>query len=302
MRPAETISFGFVVLLAICTLIAQTHPFLLWTHTWQFAVGAILGAALLAVRAFVVRFGERGEAYVRLGAVGGAAMAANLAYAAYVVGQPQRIQATPGQMFRPPHSVGTVLRFPPVNARDLLAGHSPDTVSIVAQNVITLPEGHTVRSGPYVFHALSGPLAFVSAASTAGEPVTITQPGGAAFLSPYLTFAALEGGQPQDAFALPALHRTVRVAYYSGIPSRGIDIPFLVVAIAEENGGLLYHGVALSGKPLVKSGVRLTFLLGTYPVVMLSSAPPIVPFVIGAGLVGIGLLGYVLTTLRRDRP
>jgi hypothetical protein len=143
------------------------------------------------------------------------------------------------------------------------------------------------------------PIARVRARDTAGRPVTTTQPNGAAFLSPYLTFPSVDtDGRQVDYFSVPPLHRDVGVKYFSGLPERGIDVPFLALEIREENGAKLYDGVAVDGRPLAKAGLTLTFALGTYPSVIMTGAAPLWIFATGVTLVIAGVAGYAFTALR----
>ncbi|HXW77493.1 MAG TPA: hypothetical protein VEJ20_08795, partial [Candidatus Eremiobacteraceae bacterium] len=130
------------------------------------------------------------------------------------------------------------------------------------------------------------------------------QPDGAAFLSPYLTFTGMDGAQPEDYFAVPALHRDVQVDYWPGLPSRGIDIPFLAIRISAQNGGSLYEGAAISGRTITKAGVSLRFVIGTYPVVDAATAPPMTAYAAGMALLalGIGVLAVDATLHARARP
>jgi hypothetical protein len=241
-----------------------------------------------------------------LAALGGALLAACVAFAAFLIGQPERVPAAPGQTYRPPHGSGIAVVFPDVSIGSATpAGQVrwPDSVAIQsASGSSDARSGDTVRTGAFVFRVATGPIAHVDARSPADKPVTVTQPDASAFLSPYLTFGGLDGDQPEDYFAVPALHRTVQVDYWSGLPSRGIDVPFLALRIAEENGGSLYEGVAVSGRTLRKAGIVLTFSIGTYPVVTASSAPPLVPFWAGIAMVLAGVVSAMASMIvRRSR-
>ena len=145
-------------------------------------------------------------------------------------------------------------------------------------------------------------IALVSAASPDGKHVTITQPQGETFVSPYLLFPTSSGGQRVDFFAVPPLHRTVNVTYYPSYrdDARHIYIasPFVLVQIREENGAALYRGATVSGRPIRGGGMRISFVLGTFPVVALSAAPATLPYAVGLLMLASGLAGYVWTALR----
>ena len=287
-----------LILAAVAAIVAAAEvaaPFDALLHAWWFALAiSLCGAGLLwygCALLFATQIRRRAAA---LASLGGALLAALVAASAFLVGQPERVPAAPGQAYRPPHGGATVILFPDVPAAAITSagGGWPDGVTVEdAFGSHRASAGDVLRSGGFVLRVDDGPIAYVDARSPAGRPVTITQPDGAAFLSPFLTFTGMDGAQPEDYFALPALHRTVQVDYWAGLQEKGIDVPFLVLRIAEENGGGLYEGVAVSGRPLRKAGVTLTFRLGTYPVVTASSAPPLVPFWAGIAMVVAGIAG-----------
>ncbi len=294
MQDLDVPALGLATIAALIAAAEMVSPFQPLLHVWWFALAvALCGAALLWYAAAALLGRRAGPA--ALAALGGAVLAACVASAAFVQGQPQRVPAAPGQVYRPPHGGSTRLAFPDVPAATL-AGTQPWPGRVTVSDAFGTRDaaaGEVVRSGEFVFKVDTGPVAHVDASDPKGRPVTITQPDGAAFLSQYLTFTGLDGDKPEDYFALPALHRTVQVDFWPGLPSRGIDVPFVVLRIAEENGGALYEGVAVSGRPLRKAGVGLTFVLGTYPVVTASSAPPLVPFWAATAMVAAGLVGSI---------
>ncbi|MFI5388706.1 MAG: hypothetical protein ACHQY2_03225, partial [Candidatus Eremiobacterales bacterium] len=208
----------------------------------------------------------------------------------------------PGQTYRPAHSTGVAIAFPAVEPPTKAGILWPGTVDVLEPfGSQTASPGQIVRAGAFVLKVDSGPMALVDARSANGEPVTVTQPNGADFLSPYLTFAGLDGDKPEDYFAVPAVHRSVQVDYWPGLPSRGINVPFLVMRIAEENGGTLFEGVAVSGRALNRAGLILTFTLGEYPTVTASSAPPLLVFWAGVAMVVAGIALQGVRTMR-SRP
>jgi len=291
---------GLSVCLAAAAALETFRPFLPAVHQWWFALAALAAGVYVLAVGIGSTLGGR-DAGAALASLGGALLAAGIAFASFVGGAPERVGAAPGQLFRPPHGASVAVAFPDVTS----ARAWPDTVTVAEGAASTTAgAGDEVRAGAFVFDVGSGPIALVAARSPRGSPVTVTQPSGAAFLSPYLTFPAFDGDRPADEFAVPALHRVVQVDYWSGLPSRGIDIPFLALRISEQNGGTLYEGVAVSGRALTKAGVSLTFTLGTYPIVEMASAPPRVPFWAGVAMVFAGLTGYLIskTNGRTARP
>jgi len=281
----------------------ELRPFAAPVHSWVVVVVVVLaGAFLLSAALATLHSTEQRERLAALGAFGGALLAGAIVHAAFLVGTPERVPGAPGQTYSPTGAGGVAVIFPPVSTEDLQRARVdwPDSVFIRSHGgSAVLAAGQARRSGSYVFRALRGPIAYVTAKTLDGRSVTVTQPNGAAFASPYLTFPTVEGDRPSDLFAAPALHRFVSVAYYAGLPEHGIDIPFLLLEINEENGGTLYQGVAVDGRPLRKAGMQLEFRLGTYPVILMASAPAPLPFACGAAMIAIGFAGYVLLSIGR---
>ena len=284
--------------IALAAAVEVAAPFAPLLHEWWLALGVtLLGTYVLVVGVAALRSPDGRAAAVAC--LGGALLAGAFAFAAFLGGQPERVPGAPGQTYRPAHSTGVSLVFPPVAPPSKAGIFWPRTVVIQEPfGSQTASPGQVVRAGAFVLKVDSGPIALIDARSAGGAPVTVTQPNGADFLSPYLTFAGIDGDKPEDYFAVPAVHRTVQVDYWPGLPSRGIDVPFLVLRIAEENGGTLFEGVAVSGRALKHAGLALTFTLGEYPIVTASSAPPLLVFWAGVAMIVAGTLVHGIRTMR----
>jgi hypothetical protein len=284
--------------ITLLTSVEVTAPFAPLEHEWWLALVVTLGGTYVLVTGVAaLRTGEGRAAGVAC--LGGALLAGSFAFASFLGGQPERVPAAPGQTYKPAHSSGVSIVFPAVEAPTKAGILWPGTVVIQEPfRSQTAAPGQIVRAGAFVLKIDSGPVALVDARSANGQPVTVTQPSGADFLSPYLTFTGLDGDKPEDYFAVPAVHRTVQVDYWSGLPSRGIYVPFLVLRIGEENGGTLFEGVAVSGRPLKRAGLVLTFTLGKYPTVTAASAPPLLAFWAGVAMVAAGIVVQVARTIR----
>ncbi|HXM17671.1 MAG TPA: hypothetical protein VN934_02555 [Candidatus Tumulicola sp.] len=299
MTRAGAPALALAIVTAAGAAVFEVRPFLAVFHTWVFAVLALLvGLLLLAQGIASVRARTRAEGFAALGALGGALLAGSMVVAAFLVGPPHVVQGVPGQFY--PVGPGAAISYPEVSAQRLAANDAPSEVAVSAgAGRARLGPDQEVRLGAYVFTARLTPIAYVAARSAKGLPMTVTQPNGATFVSPYLLFPLQRGAQHIDAFAVPALHRTVQVVYYSGLPERGITTPFVLLQVAEENGGVVSQGVTISGKPYRARGVTLTFALGKYPVVSVASAPAPIPFFAGLLMLGAGLVGYFSVGLRR---
>jgi hypothetical protein len=302
MRPgAAALSVAIVV--AGFAGAAEMRPFAAYFHGYLVDLPVGLCAAYLIFSAGCGAFaGLAKERFAAVGSLGGALLAASLLYADIVAGPPVRVPAAPGQAFVAPHVPRVSVLFPdlPGAGRDITRW--PQAAALRdGEKTLSLAQGEIVRANTFAFTAVNWPIARVRARDTAGRPVTTTQPNGAVFLSPYLTFPDVDtDGRQVDYFSVPPLHRDVGVKYFQGLPERGIDVPFLALEIREENGAKLYDGVAVDGRPLAKAGLILIFALGTYPSVIMTGAAPMWLFALGVMLVVAGVAGYAVATWRTD--
>jgi hypothetical protein len=294
---AITLSLALAVL-ALATFAVQ-RPYEPAIHRWEAALAVALVAIILVIVSLRGVFGSRRERFAALGGLGGVVIAVAFLAAELLVGPPQRILSAPGQTYRPPSSAHVAIIFPAVAPGDLERGTSPSSLNVVTgKRILPLGVGQQLRVHSYVLRADNWPAAYVQTWSAQHVAQTVTQPAGVAFVSPVLQFPiADKDGLLTDSFAVPALHRSVRLKYYPGLPSRGIDIPFLQLEIDEENGGSLFGGVAVSGKILRQAGMELRFDLGTYPVVSIAGAPDQLVYSVGAALIVLGIIGFALFTL-----
>ncbi|MBV8280692.1 MAG: hypothetical protein JO347_01350 [Candidatus Eremiobacteraeota bacterium] len=300
-------TLGTAIVAAVAAIIFAMRPFDAPFHHWAFAVAAaIVGLALLAQGALGLRPAQPQERFAALGGLGGALLCAAMVSAAFAVGPPHEMSGSPGQIAPLRQGARLAVAFPMVT--QTAAGlDAPDAVELLQAGAAPAPlrDGDTRRTGQYVLAVSSGPLAFVRATMPDGRPVTVTQPQGASFASPYLLFPASQGEQRLDYFAVPPLHRTVNVAYYASYrdEARGIMIPtpFVLVQINEENGAQLYRGATVSGHPIRAAGMIVTFTLGRYPAVTLASGPALLPLGLGVLMLVAGLIGYAWTNLRAEK-
>ena len=300
MRPgAAALSVAIVV--AGFAAAVELRPFVSYLHGYVVDLPVGFAAAFLAISACFggLTADARGR-FAALGALGGALLAAGVLYADIAVGPPVRIPAAPGQSYTTPHVPGVAVLFPALPGTGQDITRWPTAAAVRERNrTYPLAPGETLRADALAFTAVNWPIARVRARDPAGRPVTTTQPNGAAFLSPYLTFPTVDtDGREVDSFNMPSLHREIGVKYFPGLPERGIDVPFLALEIREENGARLYDGVAVDGRPLAKAGIVLSFALGTYPLVIMTGAAPLWLFALGTSIVLAGAAGYAVATWR----
>ena len=148
----------------------------------------------------------------------------------------------------------------------------------------------------------------IDARDARGAHLTITQPAGAAFLSPVLLMEqrqTIDGfSLPYDEFALPGAHRIVKTVLFSAQQTASLPAlaqiggPVVLFDMEDETGAELPHGIAVSGdgRTVVVGGVRLTPAVLTYPAVD-------VLFVPDADVVALGIVAAaagLLLTLRAN--
>jgi hypothetical protein len=297
---AGVLSLCLAIAVAALAQVARANPFDPALHHWGLTLAvALVGLFLLACATRSLRPSRPDEGFAALGALGATVIAIAFVSAELTVGPPQAIAAAPGQTYHPPHFSSVAIEYPQTDARSL-AMHPPSGVLVVTDGrAAALSVGSQLRTRSFVFDARSWPAAYVLASSSVRIAQTVTQPNGAAFVSPVLLFPDVDSdGLPVDSFSVPALHRDVHVKYYPGLPARGIDIPFVQLQVNEENGSTLFTGVSVSGRQLHVGGMDLTFMLGTYPVVTVAPIPDAFMTLAGACMVGIGLLGYLIAIVR----
>jgi hypothetical protein len=301
---ANVWSLVFAIAIFIVATIADRSPYDVALHRWGAALAVAIAGIWLLVSSLRSVSGTRPERFAALGSMGGVVIAVAFLGAELLVGPPQRVSAAPGQTYHPQHSGKLAIVFPAVDARGLGTGQRPvDVEVVIGSRRIPLPVGRETRVHSYVLRADRWPAAYVQAWSSNHIAQTVTQPQSAsAFVSPVLQFPSLDqDGFPIDSFAVPAIHRSVRLKYYSGLPSRGIDVPFVQLEIDEENGGPLFSGVAVSDRRLRKAGMELVFALGTYPVVSIAGAPDRLIYAIGTIVLVAGIVGFAISALAAER-
>ncbi len=302
---AVAIAVSMMVGALICA--EEIHPFIAGFHGWVLDLAvALSGTFALASALASVAARLMHERCAAIASIGGAMLAAAFIYADIVAGAPARVASAPGQVYVPASDARVAIDFPEVNGVDEVP-FWPEAVTVRdGDRVMQLAPDDAIRAGPFVFTAVRWPIARVRASDMRARPATVTQPNGAAFLSPFLTFPEIDtDGRPVDYFSVPPLHRDVGVKFFNGLPSRGITVPFLVLQIREENGATLYDGVAVDRRPIASSGLRLEFALGTYPSVIATGAAPIWLCALGIALVVGGFVGYALslpTKMKRPEP
>jgi hypothetical protein len=161
-------------------------------------------------------------------------------------------------------------------------------------------------AGSFILRGLPRSVAYVEVRDARGGRLTVTQPMGAAFLSPVLlmehrqNIAGLD--LPFDSFNVPAARRVVKAVLFT--PAQADMVlqgraragePAVLFAVDDENDRLLAHGIVLSdgGRAVRAGGLLLRATVATYPAVEVVSSPNLIASGIGLLLVLAGIAALV---------
>ncbi len=200
----------------------------------------------------------------------------------------QTVVAAPGQTVRV-DELGGALVFPLA-----MNGAASDRVQLRSGND-TIPIGSSHVQGSFLLQSIPRTVVAVDASDPHGAHLTVTQPTGAAFLSPVLLMQghqSIDGFDvPYDAFAVPAAHRSVKAVLFSNAQAArlpGLDGTQAAVLFDVESangrelrGGI---GVARSGQRVVLAGLALRPAIFDYPAIRIVSVPNL-PVTVAAALV-----------------
>ncbi|MDQ2873053.1 MAG: hypothetical protein M3R35_08005 [Candidatus Eremiobacteraeota bacterium] len=168
----------------------------------------------------------------------------------------------------------------------------------------TLAVGPSGRrySGGFVFWQTPRTVVYVEAFDTHGGHLTITQPTNATFLSPVLLMeqtTSITGMQvPVDTFSVPAVRRVVKAVLFS--PQQAAQLhstpaitgsAAVLFAVSDQNDRILPGGIGIvrNGAVRTLAGLRLRAATGTYPALVVASAPNLPILIAGllAALAGV---------------
>ncbi len=257
---------------------------------------ALVALAILTVAAARKRFRAAGTARTRAAVVVltiGATIVAVAGVASGLFGpDDQTIVGAPGQRVRV-EGLG-VLSFP-------FAGSSNADVVVTLERPLrpALPIGtRPSNAGSFILRGVPRDVAYVEARDPSGGPLTVTQPQGAAFLSPVLlmqhrqNIAGLD--LPFDSFNVPAARRVVKAVLFTPAEAamllQGRSRPgqaAVLFAVDDESGRLQRNGIALSagGGSVRAGGLALRATVESYPSVEIVSSPNLIATALGALLV-----------------
>jgi len=298
----DRVALVVLALVAIGATLAQdVAPGLDAYHSWQYATGLGFAALLLLAALWRAlrsgRLGGRRFAFALAGAltvsIGG--LASGLLGPDTIT-----VRGTPGTV-TPVPDLGVAAFFGQTDAAGIAAGTAAITLRSRSAAPVDIEPGHPIYGSMSVEYLVPAPAAFIDAHDSHGNHLTITQPQGAAFLSPILLFPAdqpIHGTTfPIDTFAVPAFARIVRTLYFSPaaekqFPHANFKGPVVLFSMTGDDGAQAGISIAESQKPVVVGGITLEATIGTYPRLAVASAPPLAASSIGiaAFLAALGAL------------
>lgn len=209
-------------------------------------------------------------------ALGGAVMALATIANGLFAPDNQTVVGAPGQRVRV-GDLGGSLAFPLAQP-----GAAPQKVEFLGPPLTTFvlrPAGRTV--------------VYVEARDARGKHLTVTQPQGAAFLSPVLLMQQQQQiaglTLPYDSFAVPAAHRIVKAVLFSpqqvamlrGI--QGLATSAVLFAVDDDSDRPLPHAIALcaDGQSVTVGGLSLRASVLEYPAIEVVAVPSLVAVGLG---------------------
>ncbi|MDQ6823650.1 MAG: LPXTG cell wall anchor domain-containing protein [Candidatus Eremiobacteraeota bacterium] len=164
-------------------------------------------------------------------------------------------------------------------------------------------------SGSFIVQAVARSVVRVSAFDKRGNRLTVTQPAGAAFLSPVLlmrTSTVIAGMTlPFDTFAVPAARRTVKAVLFTKQQAGQLRSrqalagqAAVLFAVSGPDDRIVPGGISIvaDGGQKAVGGLTLSAHVIEFPAFAVSSAPNSVALLVGLALLGLG--GFLL----RKRP
>jgi hypothetical protein len=291
-----------LALIAIAATLAQdVAPGLDAYHSWQYATGLAFAAlVLLAALWRALRSGRSGGRRFAF-ALAGALTVTIGGLASGLLGPDTiTVRGIPGTV-TPVPDLGVAAFFGQTDAAGIAAGNAGITLRSRGAAPVDIEAGHPIYGSMSVEYLVPAPAAFIDAHDAHGNHLTVTQPQGAAFLSPILLFPNEQPIHdkpfPIDTFAVPAFARVVRTLYFSVadekmFPNVHFNVPIVLFSMTGDDGAQVGITIAQSQKPVTLGGITLEATIGTYPRLAVASAPPLAASSIGiaAFVAGLGAL------------
>jgi hypothetical protein len=308
-------SRGIAIVVALgaigLTLAQDVRPGLDVYHTWQYAAALTIALIIMIPYAWGARTGSDGAAGRRIAfAITGAAAIAAGGLVSGLIG-PDTV--TVGG------SPGTVTPVPDLDAAAFFGSADPPTIARGDATVVlrrkgaeplAVSQGGRLFLGTSIVYLAARPAAYIVARDAGGDRLTVTQPTNPTFLSPVLLFPQdqpIRGkSYPLDTFAAPGVHRIARALYFSANDAQtfshlGSGGAALVLSVNDDSGKSVGLTIVPSGRDVAIGDLHITATLGTFPRLVIASAPHPALLIIGL-LMFIGGIGsaFVRPTRRNS--
>lgn len=282
------------------TLAQDVRPGLDFYHTWQYAAAMTIAIILIVAYAWGARSGSDGPAgqWTALGLCGALAVAVGGLLSGLIGPDTITVGGSPGTV-TPVPDLGAAAFFGSADPQTIARGDATVSLRRKGSDPLSIPADGKVFWGTSIAYLNSRPAAYIVARDASGNRLTITQPTNPTFLSPVLLFPQSQPlkdkSYPLDTFATPGVHRIVRALFFSADDAQafnhlGSRQPALVLSVNDDTGKSVGLTIAPSGRDVAIGDLHITATLGTFPQLVVASAPHPALLVIGL-LVFIGGAG-----------
>ena len=278
---ARGAAIAFAVLAIVLAFAQDALPARDWYHGWQYIT--VLAIAIVVMVSYVWRVRRGPGRRLALALCGAIAVAVAGLLSGLIGPDTVTVVGTPGTV-TPVVELNAAAFFPPATAESLVRGD--DTITLRSRVAAAREVGHrAVPLGLSIAFTQTRPAAYIVVRDARGDRLTVTQPSNPSFLSPVLLFRSAQDihgrSFPLDTFAVPALHRVVRVLYFGAADLAAFrktapaatDGPGAILSVSDDTGAPKGLTMAASGQTVRAADVNVTITLGAYPVLQVASAP-----------------------------
>jgi hypothetical protein len=295
------------------TVVQDLQPARDWYHSWQYIALLALAIVVMIGYAWSARGGADGTSgrRIALALVGAIATTVAGLLSGLIGPDTVTVVGTPGTV-TPVPDLGVAAFFAPADPASIARGDANITLRRRGDGPLEVGPQPTPVGLSVVFTQLR-PAAYVVARDARGNRLTVTQPTNPSFLSPVMLFRAQQQIRdktfPMDTFATPAAQRITRILYFSasdlaafrhGLGGGG-NAPGAVLSVADDAGNARGLTIAASGLPVHVADLDLTITLGTYPVLVIASAPQPIVMIAGIALFVLAGLWSLLSSRSSTR-
>jgi hypothetical protein len=291
------------------TLAQDVRPGLDLYHTWQYAAAMTIAIILIVAYAWGARSGSDGRAgqWIALGLAGALTVAVGGLLSGLIGPDTITVNGSPGSV-TPVPDLAAAAFFSPADPQTIARGDATVSLRRKGADAIAVPAGGRVFLGTSVVYLTSRPAAYIVAHDARGNRLTVTQPTNPTFLSPVLLFPQSQPlkdkSYPLDTFATPGIHRIARALFFSADDAQtfnhlGSRQPALVLSVDDDNGKSVGLSIVPSGRDVAVGDLHVAATLGTFPQLVVASAPHPAALIIGL-LVFIGGVGGSFVGPRRS--